>query len=237
VTPITDVTSHGSATASSIYSSGFPASNAIDGNLGTSWFSIGNREGDTSTFTWTSGSGPLLVDHVTIYSNAHNNDSTIRSGFTFSTIQVSVLNNGKVTAHATVPYPSDHVVVHLGHVGDTVRLLLIHHTNPVCGGFGELEVFARPAAAAPPPPSGSAGAATSANGSVAVVKSLLEKQKAACSMTYSTLTPSPAQYGWIVKATVVTSGNPGTALFGVKRNTTVVTAADPLSAEILSGCP
>jgi serine/threonine protein kinase len=237
---VSNVTSDGTATASSEYNSGFPASNAIDGNLGTSWFSIGSREGDTSTFTWTSGHGAMLIDHVTIYSNAHNNDSTIRSGFTFSNIQVSVLHNGSVTYSTTVAYPSDHVTVRLGHVGDTVKLLLIHHTNPVCGGFGELQVFGAPASSGNSSggsSSGSAaGVANDSNSAIAVVTAMLEKEKSGCSMTYTTLTASPTQYGWLVKANVVTSGNPGTPLFGVKKGTAEITAADPLSAEILAGC-
>jgi hypothetical protein len=149
---------------------------------------------------------------------------------------VSVLHNGSVTYSTTVPYPSDHVTVHLGHVGDTVRLLLIHHTNPACGGFGELQVFGAPTASGGSS-AGSAGAANDANGAVAVVRAALEKQKSVCSMTYSTLTASPTQYGWLVHASVVTFGNPGTALFGVKKGTTTISPADPLSADILGGCP
>ena len=68
----TNVTSDGTATASSEFSSQFPASNGVDGNLATSWFSIGNKEGDTSTFTWTSTHGAILVDHITLYSNSQN---------------------------------------------------------------------------------------------------------------------------------------------------------------------
>ena len=64
-----------------------------------------------------------------------------------------------------MPYPAGHVVVTIGHVGDTVQLLLIHHTNPACGGFGELVVFGHsaasaPAAAAPPNLTGSWVSAT-----------------------------------------------------------------------------
>ena len=56
-------------------------------------------------------------------------------------------------------------------------------------------------------------------------------------MTYSTLVAQGSSFGWTVEATLVTSGNPGKALFGVKQGTTQINPADPLSSEILAGCP
>jgi len=223
--------------ASSTYS-GFSTSAAVDNNLSTSWFSIGDKEGPNSTFTWTSTQGAILVDHVTIYSNAHNSDSNIANGnFTFSSIQVSVLHNGVVTATSTVPYPSDHVTVHLGHLGDTVRLLLIHHTNPACGGFGELYVFGGTVPAATPPPSASAsGAPKTAADAEAIVRALLDKNKTSCNMTYTTVQAFAAGGGWYTSAKVVTSGNPGTAQFGVGQDGSV-TPSNQLASEIQAGCP
>jgi Protein kinase domain len=235
---VSNVTSQGSVSASSTYS-GFSTSEAIDNNLSTSWFSIGSREGDTSTFTWTSTQGAILVDHVTIYSNAHNSDSNIANGnFTFSSIQVSVLHNGVVTATSTVAYPSDHVDVQLGHVGDTVKMLLIHHTNPACGGFGELYVFGGAVASSPPPPS-SGGGARSASDAQAVVKALLDKNASACHMTYSTFATqnASATSGWLVAVNVTTSGNPGVPVFLVKTGGTEAVPEDQLSSEIQAGCP
>jgi hypothetical protein len=221
--------------ASSTFS-GYSTSEAIDNNLGTSWFSTGNNDGDTSTFTWASTQGAILVDHVTIYSNAHNSDSNIANGnFTFSSIQVSVLHNGVVTAQSTVPYPSDHVSVHLGHVGDTVRLLLIHHTNPACGGFGELYVFGGAVAASPPPASAGSGA-QSASDAEAIVKAILDQNKSGCHLTYSTVTATAVSGGWNVEANVVTSGNVNTAKFGVATGGTTATPEDQLSSEIEAGC-
>jgi hypothetical protein len=230
------VTSQGSVNASSTYS-GFSTSEAVDNNLSTSWFSIGSREGDDSTFTWTSTNGAILVDHVTIYSNAHNSDSNIANGnFTFSSIQVSVLHNGVVTATSTVAYPSDHVTVHLGHVGDTVRLLLIHHTNPACGGFGELYVFGGAVGSSPPPSSG--GGAQSAADAEAIVKALLDKEKSSCHLTYSTFATknATATAGWLVAVAVTTSGNANTAVFLVKQGGTEAVPEDQLSSEIEAGC-
>ena len=188
---------------------------------------------------YASSQGAILVDHVTIYSNAHNSDSNIANGnFTFSSIQVSVLHNGVVTATSTVAYPSDHVTVHLGHVGDTVRLLLIHHTNPACGGFGELYVFGGVVPSSNPPPASSGGGAQSASDAEAIVKALLDKNKSSCNMTYSTVAskPSSAVAGWLVGADVVTSGNQGTPVWLVKQGSTEAVPEDQLSSEIEAGC-
>lgn len=144
-----------------------------------------------------------------------------------------MLRGGVVAAQPTVPYPSDHVTVRLGRVGDTVKLLLIHHTNPACGGFGELYVFGG-AVAPSPPPAPARGAQTAADAE-AIVKAVLDKQKSSCSMTYSSVTATAVAGGWNVLANVVTSGNPGTAKFGVATGGTTATPADPLSADIDAG--
>jgi hypothetical protein len=230
----TNVTSDGTATASSEFSSQFPASNGVDGNLATSWFSVGNKEGDTSTFTWTSTHGAILVDHITLYSNSHNSIANVRSGFTFTSIQVSVLHNGAVTDSVTVPYPSVSVTVPLGHVGDTVKLLLIHHTNPACGGFGELEVFGSPASSSS---SGSAaGAPQSSDDAVALVKSVLDKAKSGCGLTYTTVTAVATSNGWNVTGQVTTRGGPNTVHYGVAKGSTTVSSEDQVSFEVLHQC-
>ncbi len=160
--PVTNVTAQGTATASSTYSGQYPVSNGIDGNPATSWFSIGDKEGPNSTFTWTSSQGAIYVDHITAdVERDHNSDRVDpdrlhvleRRGRACST-------TARVTATPRpCPYPSSHVTVHLGHVGDTVRLVLIHHTNPACGGFGELAVFGRAVTSGGSAAGASAGAA------------------------------------------------------------------------------
>jgi serine/threonine protein kinase len=232
-TPV-NVTSDGTATASSQFSSQFPASNGVDGNLATSWFSVGNKEGDTSTFTWTSTHGAILVDHITLYSNSQNSIANIRSGYTFTSIQVSVLHNGVVTASTTVPYPSVSVTVPLGHVGDTVKLLLIHHTNPACGGFGELEVFGSPVSSGSA--SGASAGASSSSDAEAIVRTILDKNKSSCTMSYTTVKAFAVGGGWYVDAQVVTSGNPGQAQFSVGTGGTTATPSDQLASEIEAGC-
>ncbi|HEX3455210.1 MAG TPA: DUF6777 domain-containing protein [Gaiellaceae bacterium] len=230
-TPV-NVTSDGTATASSEFSSQFPASNGVDGNLATSWFSVGSKEGDTSTFTWTSTHGAILVDHITLYSNSQNSIANVRSGYTFTSVQVSVLHNGVVTASTTVPYPSVSVTVPLGHVGDTVKLLLIHHTNPACGGFGELEVFGSPVSSGGP----AAPAAQSSADAVALVKSVLDKAKNGCGLTYTTVTAVATSNGWNVTAKVTTRGGPNTAHYGVVKGSSAVSPEDQVSFEILHAC-
>jgi hypothetical protein len=127
------------------------------------------------------------------------------------------------------------VTVPLGHVGDTVKLLLIHHTNPACGGFGEFEVFGSPVSS-----SGSGAAASAANSAPAaeaLVRAALDREKSSCSMTYSTVTATATSGGWNVQAAVITSGNPGTTTFGVATGGTTLTPEDQLGSEILAGCP
>jgi hypothetical protein len=92
-------------------------------------------------------------------------------------------------------------------------------------------------ATAPPPPSGGTGPANSSSDAIAIVKAELEKEKGACNLTYTTLVAEGTSFGWTVEVDVVTSGNPGKATFGVKQGTTEINPADPLSSEILAGCP
>jgi serine/threonine protein kinase len=144
--PIANITAQGSATASSTYSSQYPASFGIDGNLSTSWFSVGDKEGNTSTYTWLAPGGrKLLIDHIQLVSNVFNSDASIRTGFTFRSVQVSVLKNNRAVKTKTIAYPSESASVKLHAIGDAVLLTLIDHVNPACGGFGELRVFGRPA--------------------------------------------------------------------------------------------
>jgi hypothetical protein len=140
------ITSLGSVSASSTYSAAYPASNAVDGDPTTSWFSAGDKDGPDSTFTW-SASGPVVVSTVAILSNARNSDPKVRHGFTFASVTVQVLDHrGAVVAARDAPMQDQDVHVDLGGVtGDTIRLVLHGHTDPTCGGFSELIVRGHPA--------------------------------------------------------------------------------------------
>jgi hypothetical protein len=85
------------------------------------------------------------------------------------------------------------------------------------------------------PPTTTAPATGDAQQAVQLVTGILEQQRDACAMTWSDPAASPISGGWSVTVAVTTSGNPGTAVFGVRGTT--VTPSDPLSAEIAAGCP
>jgi hypothetical protein len=143
-----DVTSTGTGTASSEYPGGeYPASLAIDGNPGTSWFSAGsNVDGDTSVYTWTSPS-PIPITKVEILSNSHNSDPSVRSGYGFDSVLVEVLNAEGRNIFSGVQFlngtPDPDISVDIGAdvVGQTVRLSFSGHEAPDCGGFAELHVY------------------------------------------------------------------------------------------------
>jgi hypothetical protein len=136
-----NITSIGRPAASSTFS-GFPASNAVDGNRATSWFSNGASEGENSTFTWTARQ-PVVVTTVSILSNAQNSNPSIRQGYTFTSVTIQVLDgSGNVVASKDSPMGDSDVTVDFGGVaGVVVRAILHHHVNPACGGFSELVVM------------------------------------------------------------------------------------------------
>ena len=139
---MTNITSSGSTSASSTFSSQFPVSNATDGDVTTSWFSIGDKEGNDSVFTWASTKGPVYIGALQIVSNAQNATASIRSGYGFSSVRIDVLEGGKVVWTGSGARPGDvDVAVEPKVRGDTVRLTLLHHENPACGGFAELRIM------------------------------------------------------------------------------------------------
>ena len=141
---VVDASHEGSVSATSTFPGGqYPVSNALDGSAATSWFSAGNADGDTSTFTW-QGSRTDLITDVVITGNGENADPSIRSGFGFNGITVQVLDGDVVKFSQDVPFPAgsngNSVTVKPNVKGQIVRLLLHGHQDPTCGGFGEIQV-------------------------------------------------------------------------------------------------
>ncbi|MDQ1505511.1 MAG: hypothetical protein QOD57_3238, partial [Actinomycetota bacterium] len=135
--PPVDITSRGSASASSEYPGGaYPAHLAVDGDVTTSWFSAG---GTGSTFTWT---GPLAtITEVDAISN--RNHPQFPTGFGFGQVIVRVLRAGSVVFQQTVGLPGTpdpDVTVFPNVAGDTVTLQFLQPEAPDCGGFAELRV-------------------------------------------------------------------------------------------------
>ena len=140
---VTDVTSQGAVSASSTFSGKFPASAAVDGDPGTSWFSIGAGDGSSSTFTW-QAQADTHIDSITIIGNEHNSDPANRSGFGYAQTEIQVLDsNGAVVYDQSFDGPSNgsnDINATVGAVGRTVKLLLKNRESPDCGGFAELTV-------------------------------------------------------------------------------------------------
>lgn len=141
-TPI-DITAQGTASASSEYSSDFPASFGIDGDPTTSWFSAGTQvDGAASTFTW-STDGQWVIKQVVIEGNGANADPANRIGYGFESVTVEVLSGDSVSYSETFGLPGTPdptVTARPDAPGDTVRLTFTGHEAEDCGGFGELTI-------------------------------------------------------------------------------------------------
>ena len=137
------VTDEGDVAVESEYSDQYPKELATDHDTGTSWFSAGEADGQSTTFTWTNDRDDLIT-LVRIIGNGDNEDASIRSGFGFDAVLVKVLDEaGDVDFEETVSLdgtPDPTVQVRPGVEGRTVVLELIGHEDPTCGGFSELEI-------------------------------------------------------------------------------------------------
>jgi hypothetical protein len=140
-----DVTSQGTVSASSTYSSQYPPSLAVDGDPTTSWFSAGAGDGPSSTFTW-QGPRNQLITSISITGNEHDADPNTRDHFGYAQTEIQVVNSaGSVVFDQTYQGPSDanrDITATVNATGQTVRLLLKNREDPSCGGFAELRVQA-----------------------------------------------------------------------------------------------
>jgi hypothetical protein len=140
------ITNLGTVSASST-TPGFPASNAVDGDPSTSWFSTGSADGPTSTFTWTLPSDRHITT-IAVTGNEQNSNSSFQSGFGYAQTEVQVIDSGgNVTFDQTTNGPSDSThdfVVNANATGSTVKLILMNRESSACGGFSELVVDAFP---------------------------------------------------------------------------------------------
>jgi hypothetical protein len=130
----TDVTSSGTVSASSTFSSDFGIGLAVDGSAATSWFSSG---GGSATYTWRIAQ-PELISEITIVGNASHSDRSFRSGFGFGSVIVDLFLSGKLVgaAEASLPRtPDPTVMVAFGVDADEVRLSFTGGEDPSYGGF------------------------------------------------------------------------------------------------------
>ena len=93
VPAITNITSAGSASASSMFAND-PALNpgrAADNNAGTSWFSSGPGSGGATVFSWTA-TADFHITEVEFRGNGGHRVPGFRTGFRFATVQVLLLD-------------------------------------------------------------------------------------------------------------------------------------------------
>jgi serine/threonine protein kinase len=143
-TPV-DITREGAVSASSTFSGAFGTALAIDGDPSTSWFSKGDADGPSSTFTWQAKADALITSVAVLGNSSHANPS-FRKGQGFRSSKLEVLNAaGAVVFTSSFAGPGDaapNLSAEPNVVGRTIRLTLVGHVNPQCGGFSELNVQA-----------------------------------------------------------------------------------------------
>ena len=138
----TELTVFGTASASSEYSSEFPASYAVDGDPTTSWFSIGDADGPSSEYRWDSPNEVLITEVDVVSNEAHPEFPT---GYGFEKVTVYVYDrSGAIAFRQEVPLsgtPDPDVNVKPDVRGMAVELYFEGHEAPDCGGFAELRVY------------------------------------------------------------------------------------------------
>ena len=136
------ITTAGTVSASSIYSSSYPASDAVDGDLTTSWFSGGSdADGSESRFDWTL-TDPECIVGMNFTGNGRHPEFPTNYGFGSMTVQVLDAAGGvqysRVLDLEGTPDPG--VNLEFDAYGVKLRLLFTGHESPDCGGFAELAV-------------------------------------------------------------------------------------------------
>ncbi|MEM9189716.1 MAG: hypothetical protein AAGF12_11105 [Myxococcota bacterium] len=140
-----DITDMGEVSASTTFSSRYPARLSIDGSLQTSWFSAGSQAEATgrSTYIWDIAQDECIVG-VSITGNERNSNSSFREDFGFEQVTVQVLDadDNVVSSQAGnlngTPDPPVDVAPNV--TGRAVQLEFNGHESSDCGGFSELIV-------------------------------------------------------------------------------------------------
>jgi hypothetical protein len=123
---------------------GYPEYLAVDGDVGTSWFSTGPERIPTQ-YRWT-GYQDDVIASISILSNAKNAEPKFQTNFGFGMVMVQVLDaNEKVVYETTADLsgtPDPDVYLEPNVTGRSVVLWFSGHEDPTCGGFSELQIMA-----------------------------------------------------------------------------------------------
>jgi serine/threonine protein kinase len=140
--PNAEIASEGTVDASSI-DPAFPVSLANDGDISTSWFSIGPDADGTSTFVWT-GVQEDYISSIELISNRENAVVDFRTGYGFGEVTIQVFNAADdLVYEETVGLdgtPDPDVRVTPNVVGQWIWMIFRGSEALDCGGFAELKV-------------------------------------------------------------------------------------------------
>jgi len=154
--PIANITAVGQIASSTDYPGGqFPAALAFDGDPATSWFSAGDADHNCqpvtpgvscSSLIWvdTDQSTDRLISEVQIIGNTLNADPSVRSGYGFGSVVVTITNlAGAQVYQQTFLLDGDELGVDtIPNVrGHSVTLIFEGHDSPDCGGISEFRVI------------------------------------------------------------------------------------------------
>jgi hypothetical protein len=138
------VTTQGSVTASTEFSSDYRANLAVDLDESTSWFSSG-PEGQPTDYTWTATRDECFTNLKIVGNGGHSN-SSFRQDFGFGEVTVQVLDaSDEVVFSQSMNLdgtPDPTLDLSPNTLGRKVKLLFSGHESDDCGGFGELYVTA-----------------------------------------------------------------------------------------------
>jgi hypothetical protein len=143
-----DITSEGMVSAGTMPLPGFPVSNAVDGDLTTSWFAAGAEvAGAPTTFGWVPFA-PRCIMGVEIDGNGLHEDAELREGWGFERVTIRVLGPSSESVFEETRQlpgtPDPHLSVTTttdGVVGSRIFLDFSGHENDMGAGFAELKVL------------------------------------------------------------------------------------------------
>ena len=147
-----NITQSGEVLASSVFDTllgpAYEADLAIDGNIGTSWFSAGpSEDGVESTFEWYT-QFDHCIDGVALISNSMHANPDFHEGFGFEAATLEVIDqSGSVVFEEEIDLsgtPDPDIILDTGGVlGNQVRVRFREHESEDCGGFAELAIDGR----------------------------------------------------------------------------------------------
>jgi hypothetical protein len=136
-----DLVISGLVSASSVFT-GYSAADSVDGDLTTSWFSIGIAD-TNPTYTWTMNGGRACITNIGFDNNTMHSNPDFQTDYGFGSVTLRVLDDGTEVFTREVdlsgmPDPNVDESIDPPVGGTSVELVFSDHDDPACGGFSEL---------------------------------------------------------------------------------------------------